>query len=361
MEIWLKNTPVLLIEPDGTCRILDFDRLPFGLRREKLFYPDFYEWASNRSLSIGRSHAKEILNAFRLSQTSRFEVCMACRGLSLQDAYWIRQADDLTRWEDVSLFTHPPSLYIAGISLSGDASLYPLGVHRPSPVHTPELTTLGVNAKGWFREDGIHYLYKIGKNELAAARILQALDFPHLTYTYVDENAREKYLTPARRDWLRSTGEELVRSALFTGPDRCMVTFEEFRTFCDHYGLNAYEQAVKIDEKAWLQMQVADYILNNSDRHEQNWGFFMDPDTGKISGYCPLFDHDRSFSMQEGLLSQTTQDYITLEAAGMAAQRQLKADMGPLLEMSCPAFLDEQRWEAVLNRCRKLDLLSHSH
>ena len=91
MQLLLKNKPLLDVEENGVCTILDFDRLPFALRKENITLIDFIEWASNRTLSIGRSYAKEILNSLRLSQTNRFAVCKACRGLSLGDSYWIRQ------------------------------------------------------------------------------------------------------------------------------------------------------------------------------------------------------------------------------------------------------------------------------
>ena len=82
MQLLLKDKPILDIQDNGICRILDFDRLPFALRKENVTFVDFIEWASNRTLSIGRSYAKEILNSLRLSQTNRFAVCKACRGLS---------------------------------------------------------------------------------------------------------------------------------------------------------------------------------------------------------------------------------------------------------------------------------------
>ena len=104
MQLLLKDKPILDIQENGTCRILDFDRLPFALRKENITFIDFIEWASNRTLSIGRSYAKEILNSLRLSQTNRFAVCKACRGLSLEDAYWIRQEGDDKTWKEVNLF-----------------------------------------------------------------------------------------------------------------------------------------------------------------------------------------------------------------------------------------------------------------
>ena len=352
MQIFLKDLPVLSVETDGNCRILDFDHLPFALRKEKVAFPDFYEWASNRTLSIGRTHAKEILNAFRISQTNRFAICKACRGLSLQDAYWIRQDGDAADWSKINLFHNPLSLFVAGLSLSGDTGFIPQPETPPDPIHTPELTTLGVTAKGWFRErDGL-YLYKIGKNELAADAILSAARIPHLSYQEAGAAEKEKYLSASRREWVDHVGEVLVKSKLFTSPELSMVTFEEFRTFCGHYGLDAYEQAMKMDPSAYRRMQIADYLLNNSDRHEQNWGFFMENRSGKLVGYCPLFDHDHAFSPRDPIYSQTSVSYVTLKEAALTAMREEPVDLRPVLDLEKPFFLDDEKWTAVLGRVK---------
>ena len=141
MQLLLKDEPILDIQENGTCRILDFDRLPFALRKEDVTFVDFIEWASNRTLSIGRSYAKEILNSLRLSQTNRFAVCKACRGLSLEDAYWIRQEGDDKTWEEVNLFHNPLSLFVTEISLSGTNVHYSARAEERGNIHTPELTT----------------------------------------------------------------------------------------------------------------------------------------------------------------------------------------------------------------------------
>lgn len=86
MLLLLKDHPLLNIQDNGNCVILDFDRLPFALRKENVTFVDFMEWAVNRTLSIGSSYAKEILNSMRLSQNNRYAVCKACRGLSLEDS-----------------------------------------------------------------------------------------------------------------------------------------------------------------------------------------------------------------------------------------------------------------------------------
>ncbi len=41
MEVMLKDCPVLKVQPNGSCEILDLHRLPFGLRKEDITFPPF--------------------------------------------------------------------------------------------------------------------------------------------------------------------------------------------------------------------------------------------------------------------------------------------------------------------------------
>lgn len=363
MELMLRDSPVLAVAESGGCEILDFDRLPFGLRWEGVGFADFVEWASNRALSMGRSYAKEILNSLRVSQSNRYGICKACRGLSLADSYWIRQDGDGKGWEDVNLFRNELSLFLTELALSGSNTLRErMGEGGRSGflergrlrIHTPELTTLGVSAKGWIRgEDGL-WLHKVGRYELPASRILEVLQIPHVVYEASGEEELGDYLSVERREWLDGVGERMVKSRLFTSEDRSLVTFEEFAVFCEAYGLNPYREAARVDRTAYLQMQVADYLLNNDDRHGQNWGFFMENASGKLTGYCPLFDHDRAFSGNRNVVSQTTERPVSLMEAAVGAQEELGVSLSGLFGMNRPRDLEEEKWEAVLERGRKI-------
>lgn len=356
LELLLKDRPVLRIHDNGVCDILKFSYLPFALRKESLTFIEFMEWAANRTLSIGRSYAKEILNALRLSQNNRYAVCKACRGLSLEDAYWIRQDGDEACWSEVNLFQNPLSLFITEISLSGRNVTYQGSANLRQKIHTPELTTLGASAKGWIRHTDELYLHKVGKYEIPADEILNALHIPHIHYRQSTEDEVFSYLTRERKEWIYGVGETVVNAKIFTSEEIALVTFEEFQIFCNAYGLDAYEEAKKIDPEFYLKMQIADYILNNNDRHEQNWGFFMENETGKLIGYCPLFDHDHAFAAYETVMSQTTKKEMTLREAAIDAQRELQLDLSSLELMDCPRFLSEGQWEKVLERKRILEL-----
>lgn len=359
MLLLLKDEPILQIQDTGTCQILDFDRLPFGLRKERLTFVDFIEWASNRTLSIGRSYAKEILNSLRLSQTNRYEICKACRGLSLEDGYWMKQEQDKARWDNVNLFHNPLSFFVAELSLSGqnihfrqETNVHDANWHEK--IRTPELTTMGASAKGWIRKNDNLYLHKVGKYEIPASQILDALRIPHIAYFISTEEETDAYLSPERKEWLQGVGECIVNSKLFTSEETALVTFEEFTLFCSYYGLNPYEEAIKLDRKFYLQMQIADYLLNNNDRHEQNWGFLMEHSSGKITGFCPLFDHDHAFSSYENVMSQTSEEPMSLFDAAKRAQEELKMDLQPLLQMERPTMLSDTQWEQVKERARRL-------
>lgn len=359
MQLLLRERPILEMNDDGTYRILAFDLLPFGLRKEQITLADFIEWASNRTLSIGRSYAKEILNGLRLPQSNRYAICKACRGLSLEDCYWIRQEGDEKTWAEVNLFHNPLSLFVTELSLSGRSMAYSADLRirgrDPGQIHTPELTTLGASAKGWIRQEDGLYLHKVGKYEIPAGEILEDIGITHISYQVSSEEQVRGYLSEERRRWIEGVGESVVNSRLFTSEERSMVTFEEFKIFCEAYGLNPYEEAVRIDPTAYWQMQVADYILNNTDRHEQNWGFYMENASGRITGYCPLFDHDHAFDSNPEAWSQTTEEPMTLFEAACEAQEKLGLHLDALEHRQCPRFLTEQQWNDVLKRKRRLE------
>lgn len=354
MQLLLKDKPILEVKDNGQCNILDFDHLPFALRKEDITLADFVEWASNRTLSIGRSYAKEILNSLRLSQSNRYAVCKACRGLSLEDSYWIRQEGDKKTWEEVNLFQNSLSLFITELSLSGRNQHFKVDVEMQQTIHTPELTTVGASAKGWIRHaDGLH-LHKVGKYEIPASEILEVLEIEHIPYTISSDEEIRMYLSDERKEWLQGVGEVIVHSKLFTNEDIAMVTFEEFAVFCRNYGLNPYEEAKNIEREFYLKMQIADYILNNNDRHEQNWGFLMENSSGKIIGFCPLFDHDHAFVDYDNVLSQTTEERKTLYEAALEAQRELRIDLSKVIEIECPKLLGEEQWEKVIERVKRI-------
>ena len=80
----------------------------------------------------------------------------------------------------------------------------------------------------------------------------------------------------------------------------------------------------------------------------------MENTTGKLTGFCPLFDHDHAFVNYDNVMSQTTEAAMTLEDAAVRAQKELGFDLSLLIEMEQPRFLNNVQWDAVLKRADRL-------
>ena len=344
-----KNTPVMSIQ-DGKCNVLCPKLLPLNILKTNVSIEDFYgNWMNGRAIQLSRTNSKMILNSVRVSQTNAYSICKACYGLSFSDMYWFKNEEDPVSWEQINLFENDISKGMAATALVGDA------LRENGKIHTPELTTQGVTAKAWIKDSGKTYLYKIGRKELAASRILDALDFSHVKYEEVVHGELEKVVTPLRKEQIDALGEKVVKCELITSEDCSMVNFEDYQMYCENHGKNVYQETVELDKKHYLEMQVADYILNNVDRHAANWGYLMDNATGKLLCLYPLLDHDHAFSDVEGMMSQTTEERMDLYTAALIAQSELQCDLKKLYSLECPDGLYLKEWEAVVHRANELE------
>lgn len=343
----MKNTKVLETNKDGSIMIYEEKLLPFSLQKEDLTYEDFFfNWLSVRPLSIGRTNAKAILNNAGIPQNS-LTIARICHGMNLSDCYWVKEREEDTSWDKDNLYDHDMDPLYADTALTGKS-------HHLSKdkFHTPELTAQGVSAKCWIKENDGIYLYKVGRKELPASEILDVLGIDHVHYEKAEQ--LKEYLSKDRIKKIEDVGEIIVRSKLITNKQQGIIPFEEFAVWCANQEIDdEYEEAKRRDEKSYYEMQIADYILNNSDRHVGNWGFYFDVEENKLQGMYPLMDHDHSFDEEETLMSQTNEGKTLLEAARIA-QAQLNLPVKDILEIPKPEYLMDNEWEQVRKRVMML-------
>nr|WP_294688495.1 hypothetical protein [uncultured Anaerostipes sp.] len=347
MILMMKNTKVLETNKDGSIMIYEEKLLPFSLQKEDLTYEDFFfNWLSVRPLSIGRTNAKAILNNAGIPQNS-LTIARICHGMNLSDCYWVKEREEDTSWDKDNLYDHDMDPLYADTALTGKS-------HHLSKdkFHTPELTAQGVSAKCWIKENDGIYLYKVGRKELPASEILDVLGIDHVHYEKAEQ--LKEYLSKDRIKKIEDVGEIIVRSKLITNKQQGIIPFEEFAVWCANQEIDdEYEEAKRRDEKSYYEMQIADYILNNSDRHVGNWGFYFDVEENKLQGMYPLMDHDHSFDEEETLMSQTNEGKTLLEAARIA-QAQLNLPVKDILEIPKPEYLMDNEWEQVTKRVMML-------
>lgn len=204
----LKNTQVLYFNlPDFTVEVLREDLLPYFLRSnirrasetKALDMKDIMynvqtvkSYLSSRMLSLSRDNAKKIYAAFQIPQVdsidNRVNICIKCRGVSIQDSYWIQEENESDTWESINIRQNKLKDII-------DLSLGGFSPTITTSIICPELTTKGLFRKGWVRMGDSLYLLKSDKTkdcvntkmEVLASEILECFENKIDSVTYVSD------------------------------------------------------------------------------------------------------------------------------------------------------------------------------
>ena len=284
--IMLKEKEVCKINRrTGKVMIYDDHLMPFDIYLEEGEDADtqntvivFNWWCAHRILSLDRAYAKAILNACNIKQATtdkdRADISLSYQCLSLKDFYWVKKENDTETWESINLFDHSLSNAVIDIALMGK-NLTVSNRH----LLTSDLSTDGLFPKAWVRKDGCFYLYKGDKNnsvekEVNASKLLQRLGFCVLNYqeSFYDE-------------------EKVSVSKCFTSKNTGYVTAGDM---FQNYDLN-----VNCEEYDF--MNLCDYLVGNSDRHQDNWGYLFN-EKREIIGFAPIFDFNHAFEASEDFM-----------------------------------------------------------
>ena len=90
-----------------------------------------------------------------LSHNDVFGIIKICKGLSLNDSYWIVEESFVGKFKDYNLYDNEFSKALALIAYTGYGSTQVSGF-----TSTPEFTTSGMLPKCWRRINNKIYLYK---------------------------------------------------------------------------------------------------------------------------------------------------------------------------------------------------------
>ena len=296
MYLMLKNTEILYFDLDDcVVEVIRNDLLPFCLRSNIRLAVSMKNslhniqavksYLSSRILSLSRDNAKQIYAAFQIPQLdsidNRVNICIKCKGVSIQDSYWIKEDNEDVGWENINIRQNELKDII-------DLSLTGFSPSLTTDNICPELTTKGLYRKGWVRINKSLYLLKSDKTndyvntkmEVAASDMLACFKNRLENITYVSDI---KYTQNGGKAFVSICKNFVEESYSFVEAwevmDYCRRRSIDFRKYClDKWGC------------LFACIPVLDYIIINTDRHTQNYGFLMNNDTGVIEKIAPLFD-----------------------------------------------------------------------
>ena len=356
MYVMKADIPVFQFDVDaGLFKVLHEDLLPIRIRgaiREGDSRLDFihnYEvlidFLSRRVLSLDRKNAKKILNAYNFSQSQspvdKAKIAIVCRAVSVIDDYWIKDEKCEISWDSLDLKKVSLSDVVTQISLCG-TSLTLQGIP-----HTPELTGHGSYAKAWVRETDGLFLYKRSASdgiesdiEISVSKILDCFNVNHVKYLPAVYN-----------------GIAMCKCKNMATDSCSLVYAEDYFSFCNRHKKEFLTEALRIDADNIYKMCIVDYLISNSDRHMQNWGFFMNNSTGRILCCHPLYDHNNAFDTS--LLQDAGESQVFLgESKRTVANRAMRrCNFGLVSDLNRSMFLNSEFYDSFTKRAEELGLV----
>lgn len=291
-------TPVLDVlwvnEEKRNLLPLDLEPTPEGLAK----------WVCRRAIPKNRAFVHSFLAKCNLNLNRPMSIIAICKGLSLNDSYWVVEDGFGGTFDEYNLYENRFSRVLGLIAFSGYGSSI-----RSSLDSSPEFTTNGMLPKCWRRIDGQIKLYKGGTSGASNAGNEPYSEF------YAAQIARAMGIDAV--DYGLSKWKGLLCSTcnLFTGKEYAympvgrIVTRGGFSAVYDYYAALGSEYLEAITD-----MLVFDAIVCNTDRHFGNFGFLVESRTNRIVKPAPLFDHGNAlfnFAGKEFMKNaDTLQQYV---------------------------------------------------
>lgn len=242
------------------------------------------KWLQKRVIPKNRAYVAEILKTFGLSINDTKGIIDVCKGLSLNDSYWVVPGGFSGTFAQYNLYENRFSEILSLVAYTG------IGQSDAAFTTSPELTTNGMLPKAWrFIEGKGIYLYKGGTfgaantgnepySEFYASQVAQAMGLNAVPYDLENWKgilaSRCKLFTDIDTSYIPIG--RIVREG---GLKACLGYYEEL-------GPEAYEHI--------KSMLVFDAVIYNEDRHFGNFGVLRDNHSGAVIGAAPIFDNGLS-------------------------------------------------------------------
>lgn len=242
------------------------------------------QWLKTRVAPKNRKFVNAILAQVGLEQGDTLGVIDLCRGLSVNDAFWIDHANEEKAWDEVNLYKNELDSVLQIVAYTG----YTTSQRHKAGLST-EWTTGGTFAKAWRRaDDGTLCLYKAGAelggandnmepySEFLAAQVAAACELPHVSYGL---------------DWWK--GKLASTCTLLNDENTALVPY--YSATRQSTFPNTLKAALEISDgvfESLRDMIIFDAVICNPDRHAGNYSLLRDNTTGELLGLAPLYDHN---------------------------------------------------------------------
>jgi len=242
-------------------------------------------WLEKRIIPKNRTFVDEILKTLNLSVGNTKGIIDVCKGLSLNDSYWVVPENFQGKFADCNLYENKFSEVLALVAYTGAG-----GGDKTPFTTSPEYTTGGMLRKAWRNIDGKIVLFKGGTSGAANAGLE-----PYSEY-YACQIARAMGLHTVMYGLEEWKGILASTCELFTDINTSFIPIGRLVKEGKYKGVNEWfkkfdaEHGTNLND-SFLSMLAFDGVVYNEDRHFGNFGILRDNHSGKITDCAPIFDH----------------------------------------------------------------------
>lgn len=256
-------------------------------------------WLRRRVIPKKRAFFREILHSLDLQPNDTLGIIDVCKGLSLNDSFWVVPRGFDGSFSDYNLYENPFSEVLSIIAYTGYGS-------TDQSFHTsPELTTDGMLPKAWRKRNNGIYLYKGGS--IGAANTGNE---PYSEY-YSAQIARAMGINAISYDLERWRGILASTCKLFTDID---ISYVSMARMIENVSLRKTLELASSQGEDFVEqlhsMLIFDALIRNEDRHFGNFGVLRDNRSGNIVSPAPLFDHGLGLFSQVSGIKVTSADKL---------------------------------------------------
>ena len=294
-----KDLDVAMVQVDLTSGKIEYvlavylpEELPVGYSNDGI---DIIDWWKSRAIPDSRRGIQQVLNY--LNEGSNLSLMLSAYGLSLTDHYWMQPIGESLYWGDLNFFENEFSDELG--SLLTDSKKVNLDENISK--FSPSSSVIGEMKKKWVIKDGVRYLMKVNANdygqqsvnELIASRLHQRLGWSNYV-PYEIETARvdEKEVPCSLNRLFTSTELELVSAYQLVKNYKIPNDISNYEAVIQQavlHGMNENEVRGHLE-----YMILTDFILTNTDRHFNNFGFLYNSRQHKLVAMAPIYDTGNS-------------------------------------------------------------------
>ena len=249
------------------------------------------EWWKARAIPESRKGIRQVLNS--LNEKTSQSLMLSAYGLSLTDHYWLQPVDREYYWKDLNFYENDFSDELGKLLTdSGE-----LDLDFPVSKFSPSSSVNGEMRKKWVILDGARYLLKVSQEHYGQQAVNEAIAGK------LHELTGWKNYIPYRIDKAVIEGKNYPcsLSPLFTSQELEFVpAYQIIRNHKVPNNVSVYEALIRQagfygmrEEEVRNHLEYAiltDFLLTNTDRHFNNFGFLYDEKQHRLVSMAPIFD-----------------------------------------------------------------------